>query len=65
MADSINGWQPPLIYDASIDQKRIATQADIDRMEGQLRILLRFFEATRRESEIVQSAAKVLLNRDG
>lgn len=37
--DTINGWTPPLIYDAGIDARRIATQADIDTILQQLNIL--------------------------
>jgi len=29
----INGWSPPLVYDVTIGNKRIATQEDVDRLE--------------------------------
>ena len=32
MTETLNGWQPPLIYDIAIGEKRIATQEDVDRL---------------------------------
>lgn len=28
----LSGWKPPLIYDLSCDERRLATQADVDRL---------------------------------
>ena len=52
---TINGWQPPLITHGSDGDKRIATQADVDWMQRQIKrlTLLAGFvgqaEAVRRE----------------
>jgi len=42
MADEINGWKPPLIYDLGRDERRIATQEDVDRLMHVTRILAAF-----------------------
>ena len=34
MSETINGWAPPVIYDIVAEEKRIATQEDIDRLEA-------------------------------
>lgn len=30
--ESIKGWKPPIVYDVSIDEYRIAEQRDIDQL---------------------------------
>jgi len=39
VAGSLHGWQPPLVHDTLLQVSRVATQADIDRMERTIREL--------------------------
>jgi hypothetical protein len=57
MPNFINGWTPPIVYDLATDTRRIATQADVDSMQEQLRVLGGFYTNTRRE---IEAAIQVL-----
>ncbi len=48
---SLNGWTPPVIYDAAEDTTRIATQADIDQLTEVAR---RYFQLKRDLAEAVR-----------
>jgi archaellum component FlaC len=57
MSESINGWTPPLIYEMAEGRHRVATQADIDRMEAQIRVLLELYDTVSRGIAVVKSRA--------
>lgn len=54
----INGWKPPLIYDASTGIWRIATQNDIDNMAQTILLLGGFFADIRRRIDTVSTELK-------
>jgi len=53
MSESINGWTPPTIYDVFNDKTRIATQADIDRLERNLKLLREFYTSVTKQAREV------------
>jgi hypothetical protein len=60
---SIAGWKPPLIYDVSTDTTRLATQADIKRLELLQRAytnMQRFLAEIEREHQQLMAAYRAV-----
>ena len=51
-AATLHEWRPPVIYEPLHDRHRIATQADVDRMERTIRVLGECYSATRKAAEM-------------
>jgi hypothetical protein len=60
LAEEINGWAPPLIYDITTFQRRIATQEDIDRLTQVVNILACFRRDVERAMELAKNGIDAL-----
>ena len=51
---TLHGWKPPVVFEPLHDKHRIATQADVDRMERTIRVLGECYSATRKAADVCQ-----------